>query len=97
MTDSYGHGGADHSGSEAADGVAGSVYGGYGCGKEANVELATQCIEDSTYQQGAEKTLRHGAQCVNAVAAAGNDYVFADEECLESCEKLFHKDHTPCK
>ena len=30
------------------------------------------------------------AERVNAVAAAGDDYIFASEECLECSEELFH-------
>ena len=32
------------------------------------MQLLGKSINDRTDQQGAEQTLRHGAQCVNAVA-----------------------------
>ena len=49
-----------------------------------NAQLLAQGFDDGTDEQRAEKTLRHSAQCVNAVAPQGNLDVF-------SCQKLFHR------
>ena len=84
------HCGADHCRGKTAYGVACSVNGCNGGGKKTDMQLTSKRVEDSTHQQGAEQTLCHSAQRVNAVSAAGNDYVFANEECLECSEELFH-------
>ena len=82
VADSDGHSGAAHEGGQAAYGI-GNLFGDLR-GEKVDVELAAEGIEDGADEQGAEKALCHGPQCVDAVALRGKDDVLALQKFLDA-------------
>ena len=54
------------------------------------MELLTDGVENGAYQQGAEKTLCHGAKGIDAVALAREQNVFSLEEIADFFHVVSH-------
>ena len=80
VADGHRHGRAAHGLGQPAHGVGNLVFpaaqSGHHLGEEVNMELGADGVNDGTDEQGAEQSLGHGAQCVDAIPLCGNDNVF---------------------
>ena len=83
VTDSYCHGRSAHGRGQRTYRVLGVIDCGNCHSQKRNVELCAKGVDDRTDQQGTEKSLCHGSQCIDTVSLQGDLNILPFQKCFE--------------